>query len=204
MTSLLRAHWQQLSGPVHPLDASVFATSHHTFNLDYPPPAFIGSPDAPVVVLMANGGYSAGVTEAEFASQGEAEAHIAWLRGERAEPPTGLAAYYRNGPLWSWLSDGQAVLVNAVPYRSPALSREPENVAVAQRLPSLALHRRWLFEEVLPAAHQGHRYVVAHRNGWWQIRPEQTGPNIEISKNPVSRSPARETMARISDWLANR
>jgi len=67
-TSSLRRFWARLEDSVHPDDKPIFAEyPQHTFNLKFPPPAFVGDVDAaPIVILMSNGGYKPGITEREF------------------------------------------------------------------------------------------------------------------------------------------
>lgn len=134
--SLLWDHWRKLSGSVHPDDVATFARfPGHSFNLDFPPPAFVGNLDAPIVLLMANGGYKPGVTESEFAEPGDVAAFLAYMRGERAALPTRLSAYYQRGAVGGLVAGGDAVIVNAVPYRSSRLSQEPINREIASLLP---------------------------------------------------------------------
>jgi hypothetical protein len=60
-------HWSHLSDAVHPSDAPVFYANKHSFNLEFPPPAFIGDIiNAPVILLDANGGFDPIVTPNEF------------------------------------------------------------------------------------------------------------------------------------------
>ncbi len=50
--SLIAEHWSRLSGSVHADDQPVFAAApRHSFHRRLPPPAFIGSPEAPIVIL---------------------------------------------------------------------------------------------------------------------------------------------------------
>lgn len=206
--SLLADHWSQLSGPVHPLDASVLATTAHSFNLDFPPPAFVGDPDAPIVILMANGGYKPGVTESEFADAEDVAEHIAYLRRERQQMPRRMSDYYRRGIVGRWLVEGMAVSVNAVPYRSPRLSAEPHNGRVARSLPGVQVHRRWLLDEVLPEARAGRRFVFVHRNSWWQVPPEAKGPTVRFSDpqraEPNRAAPDRDKLAEAERWYLSR
>jgi hypothetical protein len=202
--SILSEHWKQLVGTVHPLDEPIFASaSDHSFNLKFPPPAFVGHPDAPIVLLMANGGYKPGVTEAEFPAESDSAEHIAYLRGARTEVPTNLSGYYRRGAVGRLIAAGLAVSVNAVPYRSVALSKEPENKRVAALLPSLHVHRKWLLEEVLPAARVGQRYVLVHRNSWWQV-PNTQAAAIEFSDparaEPNRSAPDQARLDRAETW----
>lgn len=53
-----------------------------------PPPAFIGDVDhAPVVILMANGGFDAENTPAEFPEPADRDEYVAWLHGPSNEMP---------------------------------------------------------------------------------------------------------------------
>jgi hypothetical protein len=47
------------------------------------------------------------------------------------------------------------MLVNAVAYRSLSISKEPDNRAVAELLPSAVVHRKWRFSELLPQTEAG-------------------------------------------------
>jgi hypothetical protein len=193
--SSIRRFWTRLEGAVHPDDQQIF-DSHpdHSFNLDFPPPAFIGDVDkAPIVVLMSNGGYKHGETEKEFPDERSCEEHRDYLRGLRAALPPRLSSYYTKGPLGEWIKNGSAVLVNAVPYRSPQLSEEKKNQRAAKQLRSLDVHRRWLFDEVLPEAKAGRRLVLVHRNGWWKVpRDKYKGPCVVFS-DPAKAEPNRPT-----------
>jgi hypothetical protein len=154
---------------------------------------------------MSNGGYKPGVTEAEFPSQDDIDEHIAYLRGERTELPALLSNYYRKGTIGRWIAEGLAVSVNVVPYRSPSLSSERENQRIAKLLPSRMAHRRWLWSEVLPAARQGLRFVLVHRNSWWQVPPTETSDTVEFSDpgraEPNRPAPDQDRLARAKAWL---
>lgn len=205
MVSLLADHWSSVTGTVHPLDAPVLAERGHTFNLSFPPPAFVGNPEAPIVILMANGGYKPGETEREFASAEDVEEHIAYLRGARTQMPRRMSDYYRRGMVGRWLVAGKAVSVNAVPYRSPRLSQEPQNQRLARALPTLAVHRRWLLDEVMPEAVAGRRFVLAHRYSWWNLSSSAACANIRFSDQsraePNRSAPDRDKLADAEAWL---
>jgi hypothetical protein len=205
MASSIRVFWRRLDGPVHPDDRPVFDRLKHTFNLDYPPPAFIGDIDhAPVVVLMANGGYDAKLTPTEFARPEDTVEFIEYLKGRRKAFPTSLGSYYVASSFEPWLSGGQVVLVNAIAYRSPNLSQEPLNRRVAEMLPSVAVHRHWLHTELLAEGSEGKRLVVAHRYRIWQLDRNQQVPNLLFSINPASAHLSWEMMGAIDKWLAQR
>lgn len=206
--SLLADHWKRIAGPVHPDDGPALASADHSFNLDFPPPAFVGNPDAPIVILMANGGYKPGVTEGEFLGTEDVAEHLAYLRGERKQMPRRMSDYYRRGTVGRWLVEGLAVSVNAVPYRSPGLSGEPANIRVARSLPSLVVHRRWLMDEVLPEATMGRRFLFVHRNSWWQVPYGAAGPTVRFSDparaEPNRAAPDQAKLAEAEAWLQAR
>jgi hypothetical protein len=204
--SLLRSFWAQLLGSIHPDDEPIFRKyPKHSFNLRFPPPAFVGDVNAPIVILMSNGGYKPGITEAEFPDEASVSEHRAFIRGETTALPSRLAYYYAAGQVGDWIATGQAVLVNAVAYRSPQLSKEPYNKDVASRLPSLAAHRRWVMKEVLPEAAGGRRFLLVHRNGWWQIPQRFFGPCVLFSDparaEPNRPAPDREKLDQAHRWL---
>lgn len=207
--SLLAEYWRRFACSEHPDDKPVFDSSpQHTFNLQFPPPAFVGRLDAPIVILMSNGGYKPGITEAEFPSREVIEGFAACLRGENSSLPPHLSSYYFRGRLGALIKDGKAVLVNAIPYRSPRLSKEPNNQAVARRLRSLEVHRTWLFREVLPAARNKDRFVFVHRNGWWSV-PRSEASDFVIFSDPQLAEPNRPApdgnkLAHAEAWLATR
>lgn len=204
MASSIRQFWQKLDGNVHPDDAPVLATHRHSFNLDYPPPAFIGDIDnAPVVILFANGGFDAAVTPTEFPYEEDRREYLDWLHGHRKEPPKRLAPYYLQNSVFPWVKNGTAVILNAIAYRSPKLSQEPENQNVAQLLPSTRLHREWLMNEVLLDARQNRRFIIVHRPAMWKL--DRTGfassMNVAFSPNPASPHLSMEVRQRVAKWL---
>src|SRR5215217_1498687 len=152
MTSSIRDFWLALTEAVHPLDAPVFAAHpEHTFDLRFPPPAYIGDVDnAPIIILMGNGGFNPVGTPREFPDRAAVDEYIAFLHDPGRGFPARLSRYYRARRVGPWLDRSQAAIVNAVAYRSKRLSEEPYNRDVAKRLPSLAAHRKWLRDEVLP------------------------------------------------------
>jgi len=199
-------HWSQLDGSVHPLDAHVFAGNTHSFNLDYPPPAFIGDiNNAPVILLEANGGYDPGVTPTEFAAPDAIDRYLDLLRNPRAVHPGQIAPYYGARNYADLIAAGQVALVNAVAYRSTSISREPDNRRVAEKLPSTAVHRAWLRDVLIPAASRGERLVIAHRTALWRIkRSESELHGVVFTTNPVSADMSRATLAEILAFLDDR
>lgn len=199
-------HWSQLNGSVHPLDESVLAANKHCFNLDYPPPAFIGDIiNAPVILLDANGGYDPVVTPTEFADLGSTDRFLDLLRNPRALHPGLIAPYYGARNFAELIAAGELALVNAVAYRSRSISREPDNRRVAELLPSTVIHRAWLRDVIIPAASRGERLVIAHRTRLWRIkRSEPNITGVVFTTNPVSADMSRATLAEIRAFLDQR
>lgn len=197
--STLVEHWRRLEGAVHPDDARLFVSHPHTFNLDWPPPAYVGDVDnAPVVLLMMNGGYNPSMTPREFEADGAVDRYLDMLRNPRPINPKEVSPYYDAGSYGSYIASGRLALVNAVAYRSPGLNGEPDNKRLAKLLPSTLVHLKWLRQELIPQAIAGERVVVAHRNRMWKLgRHEFDHPNIVFTTNPISPYPSADLMRRI-------
>jgi hypothetical protein len=115
-------YWRQLEGSVHPEDVPVFARfPDHGFNLQFPPPAYIGDIlNAPVIILDNNGGFDAKKTPAEFP---DPDAHVEFRSAMASPRPLDLndrtvSPYYRGRNYARLLASGAAALVNGVAYRS--------------------------------------------------------------------------------------
>lgn len=191
---MLLDFWSRVDGPIHPDDAP-FLNDTGTFELDHPPPAFIGNPDAPVVVLLANGGLS---QPGEFDRHEDVAAFYRSLRTGEFDLPD------RHGAkrVHAWVARGLAVRVNSVAYRSKRLSAEPINRRIAETLPSVAVHRQWLREIVIPDAHADRRFVIAHRKGLWGLdRKTDAAANVVFTPNPVSSHPAERVLDQAEAWL---
>ena len=207
MTSSIRKFWQDLEAKVHPQDEPVLASRQHTFNLDYPPPAFIGDVDnAPVVILMLNGGYGSDTGSSEFPTPADMREHVQWLKGEQKEPPRRLSSYYTTKDYYKWVLAGDAVVVNACAYRSRKLTKERHNQKIAEHLPSVKAHRDWLKNEVLPAAKSGSRLIAVHRWSLWDFAPKVVLPatNVHYSSCPRSQNLDCQTQSSIAAFLRAR
>lgn len=173
---------------IHPADQAAFDSARHTFNLDYPVSPYVGDIlNAPVVILGANAGYDPSVTPLEFP---DAEATLNYVNRVSAPDNSDwsvVSPYYEDvnyGPL---LSSGQAVLINACPYRSKKISDEPENKRLLERLPSTAFTREWLLTTIIPMALTGQRLVVAKRPGLWRLPSALRAANgIVFDPAPIS------------------
>jgi hypothetical protein len=203
--SILTRFWRRLDGPVHPDDTAVLARIDHPFNLEFPPPAFGGDIDrAPVVLLSANGGWcDAATVEREMATFGGAGGYIDYIRSPRP-----LALHEQNGWLRAqfystYIADGRMATANAIAYRSPKTKQI--SAPLKRALPSLAVARRWLKDELLPAARAGQKLVVAHRYGFWGIRPgDGLGGNVLFSSIPRGKTLPNELRINITGWLESR
>jgi hypothetical protein len=195
-----------LDGTIHPDDQPVFRGEpalRAAFNLQFPPPAFVGDVDAaPVVILMSSGGYKPGITEAEFPDAKASDDYRRYLQGELLSMPETMSDYYRRGPLGRWLEDGKAALVNAVAYRTPSLSSVPNARRLVGLLPSVTLHRAWVKEDLLPSAQRGERFVLVHRNGFWGLPQIWDSSSVAFSTNPISPYPAEANLTKVREWLA--
>jgi hypothetical protein len=84
MTVELANYWGQLRNlrnTIHPDDAAVFRrVDAHGFNLDFPPPAFIGDvANSPIIILENNGGYDPIMTPNEFPDQAAHQEFVGYL-----------------------------------------------------------------------------------------------------------------------------
>lgn len=204
MVSSIVEHWRKLTGAVHPDDAIALRSSLHSFNLDFPPPAYIGDIDrAPVVLLEANGGYDPGRTPREFRDPSFVTTYLDLLHNPRSVDPASIAPYYGQRNYSRLIAAGQLVLVNAVAYRSKGISTEPANKGLAEKLVSTRIHRNWLRKELLPAALRGERLVIAHRNGLWKLKSSE-GPmhGVIFTTNAISPDMSLEVLKLINTFLS--
>jgi hypothetical protein len=194
-----------LSGTEHPHDVPILRGYKHSFDLNYPPPAFLGDiVNAPVIALFANGGLNDD-TPSEFPTSDAFAEYVDLLHNPKAPRRVAIAPYYGMLNFSTLLFTGKIALVNAVAYRSRRISEEPENQRVGRRLPSYSIHRNWLLNEVLPLARQGERLIVVHRNGLWQLpRSIVAGGGVVFSSNPVSANFSKDMLAIVEGFLRNR
>lgn len=204
-------YWGKLqktkSGWVHPDDLELLRSEDHSFNLDFPPPAFVGNVvDAKIIVLAANGGYHPTVTPSEFEASGAEAAYIDRLSHPGSADWSAVAPYY-NGYInyASMLLSGEAAIVNACAYRSPKISEEPANRKLIKRLPSVAFQLRWLVECVLPDAEAGKRLIVGKRQGLWRL-PARVKESKGYIRDPAPVSPhlSRVVQDRIAAFGSER
>lgn len=185
----LPGYWSKVrqtkQGWVHPDDEELLGREPHTFNLEFPPPAFVGDiENAKVIVLAANGGYNASVTPSEFAASGATRRYMERLLRPAEADWKEVAPYYRGINYSELVFQGKAAIVNACAYRSPKISEEPDNRRLIKKLPSAQFTRRWLIEVVLPQMEVGSRVVVGKRHGLWDL------PNFIKASNGFIADPA--------------
>jgi hypothetical protein len=206
--------WAELEDTIHPQDYSVLNRHprKHTLNTDYPPPAFIGDiRRARVFVLLANGGYDDKRTPEEFAQSGSAEAYRDRLRNPVPCDSNTHPYYLQGTELRKWLEEGQAAVVNAMAYRSYKISKERENWAIAEELPSVQFHRNWLRSHLKPAIGETGVMVIVHRPGLWNLglhSREAAGfegnESILFTPNPVSKYLAKSVIELAGEFLDDR
>jgi hypothetical protein len=170
MTIELSNYWAKLTGAVHPYDMDTFARAGaHGFNLEFPPPAFIGDiTHAPVIILDNNGGYGPHITPGEFPDSKACDEFRQMLAAPRPVDPAArsMSLYYLQRNYSPWLISGEAALVNGLAYRS--VDGNTLGVGkLTKALPSAQFHRNWLREILAPLAARGERFIVVHRWGRW-------------------------------------
>lgn len=192
-------HW------THPDDRAVLA-GQHSFNLDYPTCPYLGQVmSAQVVILGANGGYSPTATPEEFPDAAAFERHLGRMRHPEGADWSRVSPYYDRvnyGPL---VYGGDAVWINASPYRSPKISEEPDNQRLVRVLPSSVFLRRWLIEAVVPLAARAERLVVVKRSRLWRLPPEvNTATGVIVDRAPISPHLTGRALGAVQDFLSGR
>lgn len=188
---------------MHPDDAGIFGSSPHSFNLDFPAPAFVGDiVNARIIILMANGGYSASETPQEFPDGAAVRAYMTRLANPASADWQGVAPYYDKTNYAHWLHAGTAAVVNACAYRSRKISEEKENQRLIKRLPSARFTRDWLMKSVLPLAVGGERIIVGKRYGHWKL-PEEFWSSSGVIKDtaPVSANLSKKVIRQLEVFL---
>jgi len=189
---------------IHPDDHEVLSTNAHSFNLDFPPPAFVGDiNNANIIILTANGGYDSVVTPQEFTSKDSEAKYIKRLSCPSTSDWAEIAPYYSKVNYSELLFSGRAATVNACAYRSKKISQEPENRKIIKKLPSVAFTRKWLLECVLPSVKLGSHIVVAKRHGLWQMPKAiiNSGALI-VDPAPVSPHLSKVVWAAIDEYIS--
>ena len=192
MTIELARFWGHLEGTIHPQDRHVFESEQdHGFNLDFPPPAFVGDVvNARVIILDNNGGFNPSLTPTELPDEEACQEYRDRLANPVAVDPNArsMAQYYITRNFSDWLISGEAALVNRVAYRS--VDGGAKGVArLTRTLPSAIYHQRWLREVLTPFVREGERFVVAHRWSRWNNATDclRNMPNVIFSEAPISK-----------------
>jgi hypothetical protein len=199
-------YWRKLKGSVHPDDATTFGRfGEHGFNLDFPPPAYIGDIlNAPIIILDNNGGFDMRTTPTEFP---DALAHEEFREALAFPQRLDLSArtvapYYRSRNYTRFLMSGAAALVNGVAYRS--VNGDAKRVKELTRiLPSAKFHRNWLIQSVLALVNRGERFLVIHRWGRWAPATDvfRAHPNAIFSTAQISKDLSRQELAAAEAFL---
>lgn len=187
---------------VHPADVDLFALNEkHSFNLDYPPPAYVGDIDsACCVVLMANGGYDPKMTPGEFVAPKSYYDYLHRLHYPATVDPAAVSPYYARANFAGYIRDGVVAIANAVAYRSRKISDEPENQSFMKRLPSYGAHQSWLRDELLPAAQGGKRYVVVKAPKVWGIGKSDYSANVESARIFTGPNVPKDVLKKIARY----
>ena len=206
MTKHLAEYWSMLTGTVHPDDLAEFQKfSSHDFNLDFPPPAFVGDVvNAPVIILDNNGGYNGEQTKLEFP---DGEAHDEFrdlLANPRAvnRKERVISSYYLSRNYTRWLEQGVAALVNGIAYRSVD-GNSKDVKAMTKTLPSALRHQHWLRHNLYPLVESGHRFVVVHRWARWNGAHKvfEDSPYAIRSSAPISKDLTTREVEAVQEFL---
>ena len=202
-------YWGKLKGSVHPEDAPVFERfREHGFDLEYPPPAYIGDIlNAPVIILDNNGGFNAKMTPAEFPDPRSHDEYRSALAAPRPLNPSSrtVSPYYLARNYTPLLTSGQAALVNGVAYRS-INGRSNRVVELTKVLPSARFHQDWLRHAVRPLVESGERFLVIHRWTRWNAATDvfRGRPGSVFSTAPVSKDLTRHELEAAETFLRER
>jgi len=139
-------------------------------------------------------------TTREFPTDRDSDEYRDWLKGVRVDPPQSLSAYYKDDPLYDLVEGRQLVIVNAVAYRVVDVNA---NRSLAERLPSVRVHREWFQNELVPDAVRGTRLVILQQWSLWKTRKNQFAglQNVQFEPNPRTKYVSKATQQRIRDWL---
>jgi len=208
MNADLSKYWSQVrksaKGWIHPEDEEVLSKQPHSFNLDFPPPAFVGDvTTARIIILLANGGYDPTVTPLEFVAPDSEAKYLRRLSSPEQANWAEVSPYYRDVNYAELVFSGKAALVNACAYRSAKISDEPENKRLLDKLPSVRFNRAWLMEEIFPQVEAGTRFIVGKRHGLWAL-PETVKGNKGVLLDPAPLSPylSNVVLKRLQEMLA--
>jgi hypothetical protein len=181
-----------LDQTIHPLDREILAAEPHSFKTAEPPPAFIGDIErAPVTVLVSNGGWNPETPNEFLHPRNSPAEYVTRLHNSTACDPAIVSPYYARSNLAQFLARGDVALLNLIPYRSPELSKEPENLLFAPKLRSSQVAVQWVNEVAMPQAEARTRLVILKRGIWhkfvdqrWHpylIDTQRRGPHVSVT-----------------------
>jgi transposase len=203
----LARYWASLRDAVHPHDAEIFRRANdHGFNLDFPPPAFVGDiARALVIILDNNGGFDPIQTPGEFPDESTRAQYREALSSPRPldRASRSVSPYHLSRNYSPWLESGQAALVNAVAYRSVD-TKGTDVKRLAKLLPSARFHRIWLRDVLIPLAARGERFVVVHRWGLWgnEIAGLRNVQSAIFSRAPIGPNLTQAEMQAAAAYLS--
>lgn len=183
----------------HEEDRETLRVGNHSFTLDHPVSPFVGDIEhAPVVMLMANGGYGTD-THKEFY---DVPLYLDRVNDPAAADWTGISNYYETQKYWPLIKSKKLAILNACAYRSPMLSEERENQRMIRILPSCIFARKWMVETLIPVSERGERLIVAKRCGQWGV-PPSFWKRAGITRDPMQRgsSITSKPMADVEAFL---
>ncbi len=186
----------------HDFDRQLLSGEIHEFNLDYPVSPFVGDIlQAPTVILNLNGGFDPVLTPSEFAKSGAEDRWLSRVADPSAADWSDVSRYYDRANYGAKIRSGAIALINACAYRSPSLTSGLTR-ELAEKLPSVTFHRRWLREALIPECKAGRRVVLANRWGLWKVS-KSAFPEIIFDPAPVSPNISAVSWERLSDKLSN-
>lgn len=197
--SSLADFWSHLTGPVHPRDEHYFRDRPDVAALlqkGFIPSAFFGDVvNARVILCYGNGGSE---DDQEFyRDRAMQDALLEHIQNPGPVDPSRFFTYFHGEWHTPLIRDGQAVLVNAVAYRSVNMNALTD--ANMGNIPSVKVARDWIRTACAEAA-CGRRLVVFQRCRLWGVK-RHTSPGVVFATNPVSKSLSKETRAVINDYL---
>ncbi len=199
LQSSIADFWSRLRGPVHPDDEAYFRDNPDVgalFQKNFIPSAFFGDVlNAKVILCYGNGGPEG--DQEFYRNPAMQEALLDHIRNPGPVDPSRFFDYFDDQWFSTLIKDGQAVLVNAVAYRSKDMNAL--TVANTREIPSVKVARAWI-QLACSEANGGHRLVVFQRNRLWGIKRHDS-PGVVFATNPRSKSLSGVTRGAITNYL---
>lgn len=203
MTGSLTEFWRQmkLDETIHPLDKAILEKTSHSFRTGEPPPAFIGDIErAPVIVLFSNGGWDSHTAREFLQPENSPAKYVARLYNSSPCNPASVSAYYAKSNLASFIATGEVAFLNLIPYRSPKLSKESENRALAYSLASSQQAIKWT-NRILK---MNDRMVILKRTIWLDFIEQHLQQYLTRTSVQIGQHVSNRTKAQVSEFLARR